>query len=316
MRAWWLAFAAAVLSCGVPSETPRDETAVSSSALDTQDAKPDGRGGGLANHAGAAAARTKPSSNGIFYHQGPVLHGTTRVYFIWYGTWPATSTTPAILADFASNVGGSPYYGINTTYFDSVGPVANAVAFGGSTTDSSRGTSLADADIQGIVADAISTGRLPADANAVYFVLTSADVAETSGFCTTYCGWHTHATLSGLDVKYSFVGDPARCPSACTQQWASSPNADPSADGMANIIAHELEEAATDPDLNAWYDRRGAENADKCAWTFGTTYAAANGSLANMRLGARDWLIQRNWVNASGGYCALSLPAPALASGP
>ena len=56
---------------------------------------------------------------------------------------------------------------------------------------------------------------------------------------------------------------------------------------MASIIAHELEEAATDPDLNAWYDRRGDENADKCAWTFGTTYTAANGAIANMNLGAR-----------------------------
>ena len=36
-----------------------------------------------------------------------------------------------------------------------------------------------------------------------------------------------------------------------------------------------LEETATDPDLNAWYDRRGYENADKCAWTFGTTYTVA-----------------------------------------
>jgi hypothetical protein len=43
---------------------------------------------------------------------------------------------------------------------------------------------------------------------------------------------------------------------------------------MASIIAHELEEAATDPDLNAWYDRRGMENADKCAWTFGSTSTA------------------------------------------
>ena len=41
---------------------------------------------------------------------------------------------------------------------------------------------------------------------------------------------------------------------------------------MASIIAHELEEAVTDPDLNAWYDTRGYENADKCAWTFGTTH--------------------------------------------
>ena len=54
---------------------------------------------------------------------------------------------------------------------------------------------------------------------------------------------------------------------------------------MASIIAHELEEAVTDPDLNAWYDSRGYENADKCAWTFGTTYTAANGAEANMTLG-------------------------------
>jgi hypothetical protein len=75
---------------------------------------------------------------------------------------------------------------------------------------------------------------------------------------------------------------------------------------MASIIAHELEEAHTDPDLNAWYDRRGEENADKCAWTFGTTYTTANNAQANMNLGGRDFLIQRNWVNASGGFCAQS----------
>jgi hypothetical protein len=67
-----------------------------------------------------------------------------------------------------------------------------------------------------------------------------------------------------------------------------------------------MEESATDPNLNAWYDNRGYENADKCAWTFGTTYSTANGSLANMSLGGNNFLVQRNWVNASGGYCSLS----------
>ena len=41
-------------------------------------------------------------------------------------------------------------------------------------------------------------------------------------------------------------------------------------------------------------------------WTFGATYTTANGAQANMKLGGKDYLIQRNWVNALGGYCALS----------
>ena len=75
---------------------------------------------------------------------------------------------------------------------------------------------------------------------------------------------------------------------------------------MASIIAHEAEETTTDPDLDAWYDTSGMENADKCAWTFGTVYKTSNGAYANMLLGGKDYLIQRNWVNASGGYCAIS----------
>ena len=256
------------------------------------------------NLPGQAGKNASPSSNGIFYHGGPVMLGGTRVYYIWYGNW--SGSTQSILTNFAGNVGGSGYFNINTTYYDgSNNHVANSVTYSGSTTDSySHGTALSDAAVQAVVAGAINSGALPKDTGAVYFVLTSADVNETSGFCTQYCGWHTHGTIAGSDIKYSFVGNPDRCPSACEWQSASSPNNNPGADGMASIIAHELEEATTDPDLNAWYDRRGAENADKCAWTFGTTHNAANGSIYNMTLGGTEYLIQRNWVNASGGYCA------------
>src|SRR5213079_3370419 len=162
-----------------------------------------------------------------------------------------------------------------------------------------------DAQIQSVVSSAITSGRLPSNTNAVYFVLTSADVTASSGFCTQYCGWHTHGTIGGSDIKYAFIGNPDRCPSACAAQ-TTSPNGNAGADGMASIIAHELEEAVTDPDLNAWYDNRGQENADKCAWTFGTTHQAVNGSLSNVTLGGKQYLIQRNWVNASGGYCSMS----------
>ena len=247
--------------------------------------------------------------NGINYHGGPLLNSTggTSVYYIWYGAWSGNTAT-TILTDLATGIGGTPYFNINTTYFDGNNvAVANRVNYVTSTSDNySQGKRLTDAKVQTVVFNAINNGKLPRDSNAVYFVLTSKDVAETSGFCTKYCGWHTHGTSSGTDIKYAFVGNPDRCPSACEAQSNSSPNSNPGADGMASVISHELEEAATDPNLNAWYDSSGAENADKCAWTFGTESTAGNGSKYNMTFNGRNWLIQQNWVNAGGGYCAKS----------
>lgn len=275
---------------------------------DDDDKRPDGRGNKskdavekLLQQLGRARA-----ANGISYHGGPVMTAAagTNVYYIWYGNW-AGNTATTILTDLAKSIGGSPYFNINTTYYDGSNVhVANKVNYSGSTTDNySLGNALSDANIQTIVSSAITSGRVPKDSNAVYFVLTTADVNATSGFCTQYCGWHTHGNIGGSDIKYAFVGNPDRCPTSCAAQ-TTGPNGNAGADGMASIIAHELEEAVTDPDLNAWFDSRGAENADKCAWTFGTTYTVANGSKANMKLGTRDFLIQQNWVNANGGLCA------------
>ncbi len=255
---------------------------------------PDGR------HGGTAKAARQTSGGGMVYHGGPILRGTTDVYFIWYGNWSGNSAT-TILTDLVSNIGGSPYFNINTTYYDSLNVrVSNSVHYTGAVNDAySQGISLTDAKVAAVVNHALPV--LGTDLNGVYFVLTSADVNETSGFCTQYCGWHTYDSTS--HIKYAFVGNPDRCPASCSMQTA--PNNNVGADGMASIVAHELEESITDPLLNAWYDRRQEENADKCAWTFGNTYTTSNGAKANMKLGTRDFLIQQNWVNVGSGYCAL-----------
>lgn len=280
------------------------------------DTKPNGRragtllnpGNGNVGEAKGARPGGGGTSNGINYHGGPVMLGTVNVYYIWYGDWSG-NTAVGILENLGKSIGGSAYFNINTTYYNAANQhVSGLVNWGGSTIDQySLGTTLRDADIQTIVASAISSGRLSNDSNGAYFVLTSKDVAESSGFCTTYCGWHTYGTIVGTNMKYAFVGNADRCPSACEAQ-TTSPNGNAGADAMASVIAHELEEMVTDPNLNAWYDTRGQENADKCAWTFGTTQTAPNGSKYNMILNAYPYLIQRNWVNASGGYCALSFP--------
>jgi len=247
----------------------------------------------------------------IAYHGGPVIHGTFNIYYVWYGNWSG-NTAMQILPDLASNIGGSPHYNINTTYYDDTGThVSNSVAYGGSVVDSySRGSTITADDVKDIVADAIKPNKLPKDENGLYFVLSSADVNESTGFCTDYCARHDHAQIKGAQIKYAFVGNPDRCKDQCLlENKTVSPNGNPGADGMAASIVHELNGAATDPLGNAWYfNANHFENGDQCAWTYGTTVPQPNGSSANVTLGTRNYLLQRNWVNDGCGHCAISYP--------
>jgi hypothetical protein len=282
-----------------------DEQAVTGSGSD-------GEGGGyriaIARAIGAPRAPVPPTldlvstGNGIDYHGGPVMTGNVGIYYIWYGNWNGNSAEQ-ILVDFANNVGGSPIYRVNTSYGDNSGNVSgNAHYAGGVSVGYTHGTQPSGDDIWRIVDETLSAGSLPVDTNGVYFVLTSADVT-IDGICTNFCGWHTAHGRGGKDIKYSFIGNGQRCNGSC---GSASPNGNSGADGMASTIYHELSEAVSDPLINAWYDSSGEENADKCAWKFLTTYHAANGQNANVRLGNRDFLLQSNWLNANGGSCTLS----------
>lgn len=272
-----------------------------------------GKGGGTFDAHGITfdEAMAPAAAGQIQYHGGNVMTNAAgiNVYIIWYGNWSGNTAT-TIVPEFLSHEGGSPYFNIQTTYYDAANKhIVNKITLGGQTNDNySQGTSLSDAKIKTIVTTAIKNKSLPKDTNGVYFVLTSKDVNETSGFCSQYCGWHTSGTITKVDIKYSFVGDAARCISSCAAQ-STSPNNNPGADGMLSVIAHELEEAATDPDPGSgWTFSSGNENADQCAWTFGTEYTAANGSKANMKINGFDYLIQQNWIQASAGKCALAYP--------
>lgn len=245
-----------------------------------------------------------PAQNGIDFHGGPVMTSPVKLYFIWYGNW-AGNTATKILSDWGAGIGATPYFAINATYTSaSKVPVTKSVAMGAQITDAySQGSKLADASVAQIVVAALGAKKLPVDPNGVYFVLTSKDVSE-GNFCTQFCGWHTFMTYQKQNLRYSFVGSADRCPNACSVQ-STSPNGNAGADAMASVMAHELSETVTDPELNAWFDKSGMENGDKCAWTFGPVQLS-NGAKYNVSFGGRKWLLQQNWVNASGGKCALA----------
>jgi hypothetical protein len=255
------------------------------------------------------------TGNGIEYHNGPIMPGPHNVYFIWYGNWTGNNAT-TILPQLISGFGGSLYFNTNTTYGDTNNNVANTVSMAGQVFDNySQGTALTLQSLANSIVGAMNARSVPVDTNGIYFVLTSPDVTETD-FCSKACGFHSHFNVvSSLgvttDIKAAFVGNPAiQCPfrpnaNVCSIQ-SLSPNGNEGADAMASVIAHELNETVTDPDLNAWFHIDGTgENGDLCAFNFGSTFTALNGAHANVVLSGRQYLIQQNWLNAGGGFCAM-----------
>lgn len=211
---------------------------------------------------------------------------------------------------FLRNLGGSPYFNINTTYYDGTGtPVQNSVSYTQFWDDANgpSGTVL-DAQVQQEILSGFTSGALTYDASTLYAVFSGPGVNLGGGFGTQYCAYHGHFSSTSGDVKYAVMPYGWDDPAGCSAIAGVGPNGDPAADTEVNTLAHETEETTTDGDLNARYDRRGYENADKCAWTFGATYTTTNGSIANMNLGGKDFLIQRNWVNAGSGGCLVHFP--------
>jgi hypothetical protein len=264
------------------------------------------------------------TGNGINYNGGPVIKGTVPIFIIWYGNWSGTGSntanTRSVIEHYVATLGNSAPMLIDSTYGDNTGNVSGNVSFGGSIIVNSS-TNLSDTSLRNTVGNAISSGALPKNPNGLYFVLSSSNINETSGFCTRYCGFHTHATLSGSDIKYAFVGNVDRCQSGCEIQ-TTGPNSPVAGqggiDGMANVMFHEASEAISDPDLNAWFDSSGQENGDKCNFNFGATKTCAAGSLCtpaadsaaakfNQTFGNNDWMLQQNWENKNGGACVQHL---------
>jgi hypothetical protein len=239
--------------------------------------------------------------------------GTPTPYLIWYGNWNQSngSDNPAgqqIVRDAIFGLSGSNYYVTNASYIGVSGllnvgapGLGNGANGTHETNDAySQGSNLSDSQIASIVSRAIANGLggQAGDSNGIYFVLTSSDVNESSGFCTQYCGWHTYGTLGSNSIKYAFVGNANRCLNACAAQ-TTGPNGNAGVDGMVSVIAHEMEESNTDPQLNAWFSSKGAEDADMCAWTFGSSQnRLPSGAYYNMTLNGistptRNYLIQR-----------------------
>lgn len=273
----------------------------------------------------AASKTARTSGTGISYHGGALLTAQTSVAAVYWGSAPIYTNGPtpgahgagsgdaSLIGFFLSHIGGSPYFNINTTYYNGAGThVANIVNYtqywAANTSVPTAGASVSDAQMIALLQAGFNSGALTYDASTVYAIFSAGSVNLGGGFGTQYCAYHTTGTVTvngaSRSVIYAAMPYNNSSPSSCTA-GTGAPNGDPGADYEVTTLVHEIEESTTDYLGNAWYDRSGNENADKCAWNFGTTSTASNGAKYNITIGGKNFLVQQNWVNAGSGGCAL-----------
>ncbi len=267
------------------------------------------------------------AGTGIYYHGGSVLLNATNVVSVYwssstiYNGGPTLGTSGAGAADgslvgyFLSHLGGSSYFNINSTYTNGAGAhIANVVNYSGywaNNTNAPSGTqNVSDAAMIAMLESGFNSGALSYDPSTLYLIFTSGKVNLGGGFGMQYCAYHTHGTVTiggvARTALYAAMPYDQAYPGVCTNGTAA-PNGDAGADSEVNTLAHEIEETTTDGMANAWFDNRGYENADKCAWTWGTMYNTAQG-VANIQVGTKDFLVQQNWINAGSGGCRKAYP--------
>ena len=242
-----------------------------------------------------AKGEGKPGGGGspdMTYHGGPILPSVSVTAIFWGPSW-ATSPGDEIkgLDSFYQGIGGSSYAGTCNEFKDSSNsPVTSGISYSGHVIDTSNppnngnrtGPILAEVCRMIPASQLVSNGYYP-----VYI-----DKPRSGG----YCAYHSYGSCNGVTVQFGFFykldGDPG-CDPQSTVAGESQGLA-----ALANVSGHEISETRTDPNANAWFDNSGSENADKCAWTFGTPFLTfTNGT---------QWKIQGNWsnnaFNSSTGY--------------
>ena len=126
-------------------------------------------------------------------------------------------------------------------------------------------TNVTDSAIQGEVVKYFNHGGA-IDASTIYEVFLPASSYSsfgTSDSCggpsLVVCAYHSNFSHNGTDIKYASM--PYPCCGGCQCTGFTT------AQNLEHFVCHETREAVTDPDGTAWYDRRGYEADDKCAWS-------------------------------------------------
>jgi hypothetical protein len=267
------------------------------------------------------ANRLGSSGGNLSYHNGPVMHTNAVRAIYWIPSGYSVSTNYRSLIDgyfgnvaSASGLSSNVYFS-DTQYYDISAPITYRSTFQGSVLDSNpypasgckdsyASVCLSDAQIQSEITRVIKANGWVAGLGTEYFMLTPKNVGSCSGSScsfSSFCAYHSWIGSGSSATLYANMPYAAWVPSACGS--GQSPNND-DADSTINVTSHEHNETITDPLGSAWYDRRGQEDGDKCAWNFGQPIGTTATGSYNQAIGSGVYYLQQEWSNHSSG-CVL-----------
>jgi hypothetical protein len=232
----------------------------------------------------------RPNGANMTWHNGQIMPTASTAVIFWGTSWATYSGDKITgLDSWYTGASGATYTNTVNEYTGTNGQVTSQISYGGHYTDTSAAPSGAPST-SAILAEVCKV--IPSPVSSGYYAV----YVDTPRGNTGYCAWHSYGYCGTTPVQFAFFfnldGDPG-----CDPQDSSGLHSQGLA-ALANVSGHELSEARSDPRNGGWYDQRGAENGDKCAWTFGTPLLAfSNGT---------RWKIQGNWSNkaytARSGY--------------
>jgi hypothetical protein len=204
--------------------------------------------------------------------------------------------------------------GDNTIHYTTAGnSVAdtNPYPSNGCTSPGDTTVCLTDTQIQNEIDRVIQATGGQRGLHNLWFVFLPPNVDECDGrdICGTnaFAGYHSLSDAHGHGLTiYAIAIDPLIEIGGYFQ--GQDPNGNPDAELAIDVVAHETNEAMTDPEGTGWMDPNGFEVGDKCdvAPNRGNPLGhAANGSPYNQVLAGHHYLIQEMWSNADHG-CAQS----------
>ncbi len=266
-----------------------------------------------------------PQGGNLTYHNGPAMHTNTTYAIYWIPPGYTVSTNYVSLVDgFLKNVASADgsttnvYYSDTQYYANGAGNILYGSTFGGAWTDTSAlppsgcadkytSVCLTDAQIQTEVATAIAANAWTAGPSNMFFVFTAKGIGSCAGSScafTQYCAYHSWIGSGSSVTLYANMPYADTVPAACDS--GQHPNND-DADATINVASHEHNETITDEQGSAWFDRRGYENGDKCAWNFGSALGSTGGSNTeyNQVIASGKYWMQQEWSNKSSG-CVLT----------